>query len=280
MGKDAFGNGSEGIQKRMAKITDALAGMLRKLTPAEGKPENYFNSAIVVSGGSGTRMGDTGGVPKQLLPLLGKPVIVHTVSAFEESPIVNEIILVAREEDIPAYEQLKADYGWKKVVKIVKGGDSRPESVKNGFLAIDDRSDYVMIHDGARCLVTPDIILRVARSAVRYGAAIAAEAATATVKQTDDKKAALIKTTLDRDKIMLAQTPQTFKTEIYRAALYTTMEKGLFNGGITDDAKLCEDVGFEVWTVDVGPENRKITTPFDLKIAELILRERNEVTVK
>ena len=280
MGKDAFGNGSEGLQKRMAKITDALAGMLRKLTPAEGKPDNYFNSAIIVSGGSGTRMGDTGGVPKQLLPLLGKPVIVHTVSAFEESPIVNEIILVAREEDIPVYEQLKADYGWKKVVNIVKGGDSRPESVKNGFLAIDDRSDYVMIHDGARCLVTPDIILRVARSAVRYGAAIAAEAATATVKQTDDKKAALIKTTLDRDKIMLAQTPQTFKTEIYRAALYTAMEKGMFNAGITDDAKLCEDVGFEVWTVDAGPENRKITTPFDLKIAELILRERNEVTVE
>ena len=264
----------------MAKITDAIAGALRKLTPAEGRPEHYFNSAVIVSGGNGMRMGDTGGVPKQLLPLLGKPVIVHTVSAFEESPIVNEIILVAREEDIPAYEQLRTDYGWKKVVKIVKGGDSRPESVKNGFLAIDDKSDYVMIHDGARCLVTPDIILRVARSAVRYGAAIAAEAATATVKQTDDKKAALIRTTLDREKIMLAQTPQTFRTEVYRAALYTTMEKGLFNAGITDDAKLCEDVGFEVWTVDVGPENRKITTPFDLKIAEMILRERNEVTVR
>ncbi len=260
----------------MSKLTDAIAGALRKAMPAEGKPENYFNSAIIVAGGSGSRMGDTGGVPKQLLSVRGKPVIAHTVDAFQASPIVSEIILVVRDGDQPRYEKMKAEYGWDKVTRIVKGGDSRPESVKNGFLAIDDRSGYVMIHDGARCLVTPDMILRVARAAVRYGAAIAAEKATATVKQTDDKKDALIKTTLDRDKIMLAQTPQTFKTEIYRAALYTAMEKGLFGPGVTDDAKLCEDVGFEVWTVDVGPENRKITTPFDLKVAELILTEREE----
>ena len=245
------------ISSALNKITDLTSGIYRK-----------FNSAIIVAAGSGTRAADSSGTTKQMVSLMGIPVIVRTVSEFEKCKFINEIIIVAKEDEVRRYEAFRAKYGWKKVTSIVKGGSSRSESVLEGFKKISDKSDFVYIHDGARCLVTPGMIENVARETIRYHAACAAEKACSTVKREDGK--GMIAETIDRDFVWLAQTPQGFQTNLYRAAVYTAPQ----GFAATDDCMFAEQANFPVRLVDCGPENRKITLPVDLLIAEAILKAR------
>ena len=235
-------------------ITDRINGIYTK-----------YNSAIILAGGSSTRIG--GSKTKQLVPVMGVPTVVRTISVFENCKFINEIIIVAKGSEMALYDDWKIKYGWKKVKKIVLGGSDRQSSVLNGFKSISDKSEYVYIHDGARCLVTEEMIRNVGHAACIHGAAIAAQKATDTVKVIDDKKLS----TIDRNNVWLAQTPQVFMTEMYRAAVYTAKTNGTV---ATDDASLVEALGFEVFTVDCGKENMKITSPCDFAIAEAILKYR------
>ncbi len=245
-----------------------IASLLRTLSNTANKP--HFTSAIIAAAGSGTRM-NTSGTTKQMLTLCGMPVVVRTLKAFEECEHINEIIVVAREDEIAAYDKYKSEYNITKLRAVVKGADTRQESVLNGFEAISDKSEFVAIHDAARCLITPDDISAVLREAYRCGAATAATRATDTVKRANSKN--YITETPNRSEMWLAQTPQTFKTEVYRAAAYIAKEEGFT---ATDDNALAEHVGFDVKLVDTGTGNIKITTPIDLAVAEVILKNREK----
>ena len=156
-----------------------------------------------------------------------------------------------------------------KLTKLVQGGETRAESVKNGFSAIDKKAKYVAIHDGARCLITPEMIRKVLRAAYRNKAASAATSVSDTVKLSDKRH--MISQTLDRDLIYLAQTPQVFHADLYRAALAKCNPEGC-----TDDNQLMEQLGVAVKLVDCGKENIKITRPEDIRFAELLLAARGE----
>lgn len=244
-----------------------IASLVRTLSRTANKP--HFTSAIIAAAGSGTRMGCESGITKQQLTLCGMPIIVRTLKAFEGSEYINEIIVVAREDEIPLYEKYKADYTLTKITAVVSGGETRQDSVLRGFEAISDKSDFVAIHDGARCLITADKINSVLAEAFRCGAATAATHVTDTVKRANSKN--YITETIDRRELWLAQTPQIFKTELYRAAAYVAKDEGFI---ATDDNALAEHVGFDVKLVDCGTDNIKITTQADLAIAEVILRNR------
>ncbi len=248
--KDAFMS----LSTVLTGIADRINGIYTK-----------YNSAIILAGGSSSRIG--GDKTKQLVPILEIPVIARTVSVFEKCKFINEIIIVAKDDEISLYDEWKKEYGWKKVKKVVVGGIDRQASVLNGFKAISDKSEFVYIHDGARCLITEKMIASVGHAACIHGAAIAAQKATDTVKISNGKKLS----TPDRDQVWLAQTPQVFMTEMYRAAAYSAKKNGTT---VTDDASLIEALGFSVFPVDCGKENMKITTPCDFAIAEAILKYR------
>ena len=235
-------------------ITDHVSGIYAK-----------YNSAIIVAAGNGTRAG--GSKTKQMTELCGLPVIVRTVNTFEKCKFINEIIIVAKEEECGIYEGFVKEYGWKKIKAVVSGASRRQGSVLKGFKKISDKSQFVYIHDGARCLTTEKMIADVGHAACMHGAAIAACKASDTVKIREGKK--LVSPI--RDNVWLAQTPQVFMTEMYRAAAYSAIKN---NTSVTDDASLCEALGFAVHPVDCTSQNIKITTPYDFAIAEAILKFR------
>lgn len=251
----------------MNKITSCISDTLRSgagLIP----PKKRFNSAIVLAGGMGTRMGG-GKVTKQMMRIDGIPVVVRSLLAFQNCEYVNEIIIVGREEELDYYADFSESFGLSKITAVVKGGKTRQESVFCGIQKISDKSEYLAIHDGARCLVTSEIIQRTYDEANKYGAAAAAEGMTDTVKRCD--ASGMVKETLDRSELWRVQTPQTFKTNIYLAAAYTA-DKEKYEA--TDDCMLAEHAGFRVKLIDCGHENIKITCPQDLIIAEAILTAR------
>ena len=171
------------------------------------------------------------------------------------------------------YEGIAEKYGIKKLKKTVIGKETRQLSALEGFKAISDRSTFVAVHDAARCLVTPEMIEKTVRTAVKYGAAVAASKATDTVKVTDNRL--VVKSTPERDSLWLAATPQIFETEIYRASAYLALDKGLT---VTDDCSMVESAGFKIKLIDCGKENLKITEQVDLYFAEAVLKMRREST--
>lgn len=245
-----------GILKKIKKAIYAFLG------------KDNFVSAVILAGGSGTRVG--GDKTKQMLEVCGKPLVVHTLIAFEKCEQINEIVVVAKKEEIECYKSFKEQYNLNKISRIVEGGKTRQDSAKNGFDAISEKSDYVAIHDAARALITKEQIKEVVMSAVAHGAAIAATRATDTIKYSEGVK---IAETVPRDNIWLAQTPQVFRDEIYRAAVYTAQKEG-FAG--TDDSSLVEHIGLPVYLVDTGNDNFKVTYKSDVLRAEQILLERTE----
>ena len=251
-------NQSSGLLDKVKNAASAILGGRR------------FTSAVILAGGSGTRVGAA--QTKQMITLCGLPLIVHTLLAFEKSEYIDEIVVVAKKEEIECYDAFRTEYGLSKLTKVVPGGATRQQSAKNGFDAISEKADYAAIHDGARALITPAQIKEVVLSAYAHGAAIAASRATDTVKYAEGGR---IAETLDRAHIWLAQTPQVFRDEIYRAAAYTAEQNG-FEG--TDDASLVEAIGIGVQLVDCGTENFKVTVASDLRRAEILLSERGEQT--
>ena len=242
-----------------------IVGALRAISGSP-HPKN-FTSVIIAAAGLSERFGGT--ETKQMTKLCGVPVLIHTLKAYESTECIHEIIIVAKENEVPFWEKACKKHNITKLSKIVVGGDTRQKSVMKGLEAVDDRSKFVAIADGARCLITPEQITSVCRSAYKYKAATAAHRATDTVKIADKK--GFVDNTADRNTVWLAQTPQVFKTKLYRAAAYTALKKG-FDG--TDDNMLVENIHHPIRLVECGTQNIKVTTREDMVLAEAVLRRR------
>lgn len=224
-------------------------------------------SAIIAAGGRGSRFG--GAQPKQLQPLAGVPILKRTVDAFLQGYAFDEV-LVAVPADLAANPPSYLDD-----VIVVEGGERRQDSVANAFRAVAPSSQVIVIHDAARPLVSASLIERTVAAAVEHGAAIAALQARDTVKRGDASR--IIRGTLPREEIFLAQTPQAFRIGVLRDALLRA--EALAKAGATastaidatDEAMLAEAAGHHVHLVEGDPRNLKITTPDDLEMAERLL---------
>lgn len=221
-------------------------------------------TAIIVAAGRGSRMG--GEINKVLMPLGTKSVIAHTVSVICECDEIDDIIIVTRECDIS--DCLLQTKDCKKPIRIIKGGDTRQESVYLGLLEAKD-ADIALIHDGARALILPEIIKNVLNDAYSYGAATAAVPCKDTLKQADED--GFTKATLDRESTYLIQTPQIFdKEQILKAHKLAILE----GFSATDDCSLYEKYISKVKITLSSYDNIKLTTPDDMIIAENILKKR------
>ncbi len=224
--------------------------------------------AVILAAGCGKRMG--AGTTKQRLELLGKSVLRHTLEAFYACHDVQSIVVVTREDEIDFATEQTA--GIEKVRAIVTGGKTRAESAKRGFEKIPEEADFVAIHDAARCLITPADISSVVMDAIKYGASSAAARAQDTVKTVDSD--GFVTSTVPRDTVRLASTPQIFSTYIYNKALRGY--SGEIDESITDDNMLVEKTGVRIHITDISSWNIKITQPGDLEIAEFILKRRQK----
>ena len=224
-------------------------------------------AAIIVAAGKSSRML---GIDKQLARIGGVPSVVHTLSAFEKCPLVDEIVLVAREENIAQLNKIVEYYRIKKVKTIVKGGNSRQESVFAGIREINSRTDYYCIHDGARPLVSQKIIKDAIDGAMLYGAAAAGVQVKDTIKVVENE---FIERTPDRSKMYMIQTPQVFRSDLYNEAVKIALEE---NKNYTDDCQLVEAVGRKVYISRGEYFNIKLTTPDDMPVAEALFNVKGE----
>lgn len=232
---------------------------------AKAKP---FVTAVIVAAGNSTRMG---GVNKQFLLIDGVPVLIRTLLAFSQSDMIDEIIVAAREEDIPKMFAMIKEYKVLKVTDIVKGGKTRQESVFNAIRRSSPLSEYFAIHDGARPLVTEKIIEDTVREAFLTGAAATGVRVKDTVKVVNEN--GFITATPDRNYLWAVHTPQVFERRLYLSAIDNVLNSEMF----TDDCKLLEEYGTEVKMVEGSYENIKITTPEDTDIAQAILYRRGQL---
>ena len=225
-------------------------------------------TALVAAAGSSSRMG---GVNKLLEPLDGVPVLARTLTALQLARQVDEIVVACREEDLLPISGLCHTYGITKCSKVIRGGESRVHSVLLAALEASPESRLLAVQDGARPLVTPELIDRVISAAVRCGAAAPAVPLKDTVKEVRDGGA--VERTLDRSSLRAVQTPQVFDAQLLKAALQDALEQG---AAVTDDCAAVERLGKVVFLVEGDEENLKITIPTDLVLAEAILRAREE----
>ncbi len=220
---------------------------------------------LIAAAGSGRRMGATQN--KLLLPLSGQPVLAWTLQAALAAETIQWIGIIGQEIDRSAILALVE--GASKPVAWIAGGASRQESVERGLAGLPDEARHVLIHDGARCLASPDLFDRCAE-AVRGGkAVIAATPVTDTIKQVDES--GVITATPNRAELWAAQTPQAFSVDELRQGHREARANGWT---VTDDASLYERLGWPVNVLDAGPSNIKVTTPFDLTVARSVLAER------
>ena len=218
--------------------------------------------AVIVAAGSASRMG---GIDKVMADLGGEPMIVRTVRAFQNCEAIASIVIVTREDLIRPISDLCRDM--KKVAAVVAGGKSRQESVHLGLNALPKGTKLAAVHDGARPLISWQVIDRVVRAANTYGAAAPAIPVKDTIKVVQGR---LVKETPDRSSLMAVQTPQVFDFDLLRGALRKAEEDG---AQVTDDCSAVERTGMRIKIVEGDERNLKVTTPMDLKIAELLLEE-------
>lgn len=226
-----------------------------------------FCSAVVVAAGNSTRMN---GINKQTLLVDGVPVLIMTLKALEECDAVDEIVIAAREQDIPDFYSLVKEYEITKVKTITVGGDTRQQSVKNAVEKVSGESEYLIIHDGARPFVSEEIILNTLSAAEQFGSAAAGVPSKDTVKVVNERGE--IVSTPERSTLRLVQTPQIFKKELYLKALNSVENADKF----TDDCKLIEAYGGTVVITEGSYDNIKITTPEDIILAQAIIEKRKE----
>ena len=212
-----------------------------------------------------------GGVNKLMLPLEGIPVLVRTLNALQQAENVDEIIVATREEDLVEISQLCRIYGISKCTKVVRGGESRVHSVMLAALEASPDTELLAVQDGARPLVTPELIDKVVHAAANCGAAAPAVPVKDTVKTVRSDGA--VEKTLEREALRAVQTPQVFEADLLKAALQAALEQ---NVPITDDCSAVERLGKVVYLVEGDEQNLKITTPTDMILAEALLRAREE----
>lgn len=222
--------------------------------------------ALIVAAGDGTRMGPGEAKPFRLLA--GQPILLHTLTAFERCQAIEAVVLVVRGQDVERAWALARAAACRKVARVVAGGPTRQASVGLGLAALPPEVAVVAVHDGVRPLVTPEAIARVVAAARTTGAALLATKVAETVKVVQGER---VSRTLDRSALWLAQTPQAFRADLLRQAHAYAQATGLL---ATDDAALVEAMGYAPAVVEGSPDNLKIATPDDLRLAEAVLRAR------
>ena len=233
-----------------------ITGVMRKTLPLK------YCGAVIVAAGTASRMG---GIDKVMAPINGEPMIVRTVRTFQNAVAVKEIVIVTREDLIPKITSLCGKFD--KVRAVVVGGKDRAESVKNGLRMLSKQVKLAAVQDGARPLITEAVIDRTIRAAHTYGAAAPAIPVKDTIKVVEG---GIVSSTPDRATLKAIQTPQVFDFDLLKAALKKAFEDG---AAITDDCSAVERMGFKVRIVEGDERNIKVTTPMDLKIAELLLED-------
>ena len=221
-----------------------------------------YCGAVILAAGTASRMG---GIDKVMAPLKGEPMIVRTVRTFQECEAIKEIVIVTREDLVVPIMDLCHDFD--KLRAVVVGGSSRPESVRHGLDALSDKVKLAAVHDGARPLITDAVIDRTVRCANSYAAAAPAIPVKDTTKVV---VGGIVESTPDRSTLRAVQTPQVFDLELLRVALGKAEADG---AQITDDCSAVERLGMSVRIVEGDERNIKVTTPMDLKIAEVLLEE-------
>lgn len=249
------------------KIADVLRAFIGKTD------KKYYTSAVILAAGASSRMG--GDATKQFLEVGGIPIVARTVIQFEKSDLIDEIIVVAKADEIEKYDGFAETYGISKPFKVIEGGETRQVSARNGVDAVNEKSKFIAIHDAARCLITEEMIYKACHGAYLHGGAVLAIKAVDTVKIGD--KSAFVEETPERKMTWQAQTPQVFKVNAFRAAAYIARDEK-FEG--TDDASLLEHIRIPVKLVEGSRENIKVTEPMDIYFAEAILKAREDAKAR
>lgn len=240
----------------IAKMTGKATGVARKVLKLK------YCGAVIVAAGSASRMG---GVDKVMAELGGEPMILRTVRAFQNCCAIKEIVVVTRPDLMQSVMGLCRDFS--KVTAVVAGGKDRQESVELGMNALSGKVKLAAIHDGARPLVSDAVIDRAVRAANSYGAAAPAIPVKDTIKVV---RGGVVESTPERKALQAVQTPQVFDFDMLRGAL---KKARLEQSAITDDCSAVEQMGFSVKIVEGDERNLKVTTPMDLKIAQMLLEE-------
>ena len=233
----------------------------------KSEPKEPHCSAVIVAAGSSQRMGSD-----KLMMKLGEiPVLARTLKVFQSSPLVDEIVVVTRLDKLEETADLCKEYGIEKVSRVIAGGKTRTESALAGVSEVSPAAKLIAIHDGARPLVTADVILRTVYAAAEYMAAAPVVPSVDTLKAVDAE--GRIIGTVDRETTLRVQTPQIFRAELIKGALTKAVEKGI---KLTDDCAAAEMMGVRTKTVLGDEDNIKITTPRDMLLAAEILKERGD----
>ena len=229
-------------------------------------------AAILPAAGLGTRMGS--GVPKQFLEIEGTPIVLLTLRRLAESRSISEFLISTRAEELDGFEQRLAGEKLSAPVGIVKGGETRQQSVANALGRIAPETELVLVHDAVRPFVTVEQVKRVIAEAAARGAAILGVPAIDTVKEvrrsTLPEDVALISATIPREKIVLAQTPQVFQARLLKEAFARAEQDGVT---ASDEAALVERLGHDVYVVQGSERNIKITRPADMELARFYLEQ-------
>src|SRR5450631_995556 len=237
-------------------------------------------SVIIPAAGLGTRMGR--GTPeregisrKQFMLLNGSPILIHTIRKFVTSPLIHEIVVALREDNLAWAQDLFKGQQFSKLVRTVTGGETRQQSVENALATIGDEAELVADHDAVRPFVEMDVIEKVVREAAETGAAIVGIVPVDTVKQVHRNK---VRATLPRERLILTQTPQVFRYELLKRAFAKAREDNFIG---TDESSLVERLEeVEVSVVSGNDRNIKITKPSDMDLARLFLAEEMAGGVK
>ncbi len=238
-----------------------------KSCPFKNKKEKPSCSAVIVAAGSSQRMGSD----KIMMKLGAMPVLARTVLAFENNEYVDEIIIVTKTEKLEEIADMCFKNGLHKVKQVVSGGATRMESALAGVSACRHGAELIAIHDGARPLVSQELITRTIEAAKAYRAAVPAVASTDTLKVVDER--GFITGTLDRSVTRRVQTPQVFEADLIKGALTKAVEKNL---ALTDDCSAMDMMGVKTITVEGELTNIKITTPEDMVTAKAIVEDRGD----
>jgi 2-C-methyl-D-erythritol 4-phosphate cytidylyltransferase len=224
--------------------------------------------AIIVAAGKSVRFGDT--LPKQFHEVAGKPLLAWTIAAFERAASIDQIVVVVSPEfELLVTQKIVRPYGFSKVIRIVEGGESRRQSVYKALKSLSSATGIVAIHDGVRPLVLPGDIDRVVESAKQRKAAMLAVRSKETVKEVNGDT---ITSTIEREKIWLAQTPQAFEYQLIMNAHQAAENQK--NDSVTDDSILVEQMGVKVKVIEPLGPNIKVTTPDEMSFVETVLRKR------
>lgn len=237
-----------------------------KLTDTMRRIQNGFCSAVIVAAGHSERMGED----KLFLTVGGRPVLALTLSAFQESPDVQEIVLVTTPERVDAVDKLRKGYHLDKLTQVIFGGETRTESAYRGVMAVSRQAELICIHDGARPFVTQRVIADAVRGAALDLAAAPAIPVKDTLKQAEG---GVVKATPPRESLFAIQTPQAFRAELIRAALAKAHESGTV---YSDDCAAVEAIGGVIHLTKGDEQNVKLTTPQDRLLAEAIWNSRKE----